>query len=92
LGLEISYFAGAAQGAGNLASLRTSTGAQDLPILVRTGYQARPASGGDTTELVTLRHTDYVTCDGPMGRRHRVLGRLSEPHYPGQSEFCDSLG
>jgi hypothetical protein len=26
-----------------------------------------------TTELLRLRHSDYVTCDGPMARRHRVL-------------------
>src|SRR4030095_8595116 len=38
---------------------------QNLSIHVRTGYQARPASRGDTTELVRLKHTDYVTCDGP---------------------------
>ena len=31
----------------------------------------RPPRG--TTELLRLRHSDYVTCDGPMARRHRVV-------------------
>ena len=33
----------------------------------------RPRRG--TTELLRLRHSDYVICDGPMAHRHRVLGK-----------------
>jgi hypothetical protein len=32
-----------------------------------------------TTELIKVKASDYVICDGPLARRHRVLGRMSEP-------------
>src|SRR4029453_1313238 len=43
-----------------------------------------------TTELLRLRHSEYVTCDGPMARRRRGLGKCLRLGGVA-AEFCDSL-
>ncbi len=58
------------------------------PIHVRTGSSSPSGSRGALLNFLRLRHSDSVTCDGPMARRHRVLGRLSEPHYQGNLSFA----
>src|SRR4029453_4653814 len=51
-------------------------------------YPSPPSGWGKTfTSKLSYNARRTVTCDGPMARRHRVLGRMSEPRYQGNLSF-----
>src|SRR4029450_5204188 len=61
---------------------------QNSPGSCADGLSSPSGSRGALLNFLRLRHTDYVTWARPMARRHRLFGRMSEPHYQGNLSFA----